>query len=196
MICSTCNIEKDTTDFRKSRKKCRSCENLNRKERYNLNREKELEQKKDYIRNNQEKVKESRKRYKSKKTIERKLLDSLSGRIRSCLFKNKKPRDNLKFLGCSIDELKKWFEFLFDNTMTWNNYGHVWHIDHIKPCSSFDFKNEEEVLLCFHWTNIRPCLKIENLTKSNKVINDIIELYKKKSIEYKKTLNQTENIIL
>ena len=46
--------------------------------------------------------------------------------------------------------------------MTFDNYGE-WHIDHVKPCSSFDLTNEQEIYECFNWKNIRPCWKKLNL---------------------------------
>ena len=48
-----------------------------------------------------------------------------------------------RLLGCSVLELKIYVESLFLPTMTWENYGKLWHIDHIIPCSSFDLTLEE-----------------------------------------------------
>ena len=54
--------------------------------------------------------------------------------------------------------------------MTWNNHGiYTWHIDHIKPCDSFDLSNEEDQKKCFHYTNMQPLWALENLSKSNKI---------------------------
>jgi hypothetical protein len=55
--------------------------------------------------------------------------------------------------------------------MNWQNHKRFgWHIDHIKPCSSFDLSKEEEQLACFHYTNLQPLWWHENLKKSNKII--------------------------
>ena len=54
------------------------------------------------------------------------------------------------------------------NGMTWDNYGE-WHIDHIKPCSSFNMLIEEERKRCFHYTNLQPLWAIDNIKKSDKI---------------------------
>ena len=80
-----------------------------------------------------------------------------------------KSAATLELLGCSVEELKKHLENQFIKGMTWNNYGlHGWHIDHIKPCASFDLTKEEEQRKCFHYTNLQPLWAKDNLSKSNK----------------------------
>ncbi len=59
--------------------------------------------------------------------------------------------------------------------MTFENYGKVWHIDHVKPCSSFDLTNKKEISECFSWKNLRPLLAHKNKVKNNKINNyDIV----------------------
>lgn len=45
--------------------------------------------------------------------------------------------------------------------MSWDNRGKYWHIDHIKPCSSFNLEKQEEIFRCFNWTNLRPLEKLK-----------------------------------
>jgi hypothetical protein len=52
--------------------------------------------------------------------------------------------------------------------MTKNNYGTFWNIDHIVPCSSFDLKNDDELLKCFNYTNSQPLTVEDNLKKGSK----------------------------
>lgn len=53
--------------------------------------------------------------------------------------------------------------------MTWNNYGTVWHIDHIMPCSLFDMTKESDRAKCFHYTNMQPLFALDNLLKGDKL---------------------------
>lgn len=71
-----------------------------------------------------------------------------------------------RLCGCSGDELRKHIEGLFLPGMTWENYGlNGWHIDHKRPCASFDLTKEEEVLACFHYTNLQPLWALDNIRK-------------------------------
>jgi len=54
--------------------------------------------------------------------------------------------------------------------MNWTNFGSYWQIDHILPINSFDFSNENDKHICFHWTNLQPLTCIENRTKTNKIL--------------------------
>lgn len=67
-----------------------------------------------------------------------------------------KSKKTLDLLGCSIIELKSYLESKFLPTMTWDNYGEYWHIDHVIPCSSFNLLDEEEQKKCFNYTNLQP----------------------------------------
>ena len=42
-----------------------------------------------------------------------------------------------------------------------------YHLDHIKPCSAFDFSNKDEIRDCFSPKNLRWILGKENIRKSN-----------------------------
>ena len=84
-------------------------------------------------------------------------------------YENLKNNRTIEYLGCPIGEYFSYLEQQFDENMNWENYGEYWEIDHIKPIDSFDFAVEENIYLCFHYSNTRPLNKIENKIKSNKI---------------------------
>ena len=81
--------------------------------------------------------------------------------------------ENNKQFKCSVSFLKGFLEAKFKEGMTWENHGE-WHIDHIKPCASFNLIDEEEQKKCFHYTNLQPLWASENLSKGCKYIDENI----------------------
>lgn len=73
-------------------------------------------------------------------------------------------------IGLERDKLKEWLEQRFKPGMTWENYGPVWHVDHIVPCSAFDLAKPEELRKCFHYHNMQPLWAKENIVKSGKTL--------------------------
>lgn len=83
----------------------------------------------------------------------------------------KRKSSTVELLGCTIPELVIYLENLFQPDMTWANKG-SWHIDHIRPCSSFELSNPEQQKICFNYTNLQPLWAIDNLKKTNKLSNE------------------------
>ena len=52
-----------------------------------------------------------------------------------------------------------YLESQFTDGMTWENYGDLWVIDHIKPTHLFNPWNEDELKVCYSYKNTRPLLK-------------------------------------
>ena len=94
---------------------------------------------------------------KRKKDINYCIKNKLRMRIR-CAVKSQgtyKAEKTMNLIGCSVEKLKKYLENKFRDGMTWNNHGfYGWHIDHIKPCCSFNLKNKEEQKKCFNYKNL------------------------------------------
>jgi len=159
------------------------------KEYYKKNKEKMDENSKAYSQANKERLAEYHRVYyeankerilkwTAKYCRERKLTDpqyKLSRNLRDRLKKavkagtGKKCGNTLELTGCSWSELKSHLESQFTEGMSWDNYGYYgWHIDHIRPCSSFDFTLDGEQKKCFHYTNLQPLWAEDNLRKSDK----------------------------
>lgn len=71
------------------------------------------------------------------------------------------------YVGCTAEFLRQHIEAQFADGMSWDNYGE-WHIDHIRPCASYDLSNENARRECFNWKNLRPLWASENIQKGAK----------------------------
>lgn len=92
------------------------------------------------------------------------ILDNCRTRIYKALKHNRKSQSTLDLIGCSLEQLRLHLESQFRDGMTWDNHGE-WHIDHIKPCASFDLSKPDEQKKCFHYTNLQPLWAVENILK-------------------------------
>lgn len=99
------------------------------------------------------------------------LSEILRSRLLKALKTNQKKSKTLDYLGCSVDTLKNHLEKQFQDGMTWENQGQ-WHIDHIRPLSSFDLTNESEIFEACHYSNLQPLWAEDNLRKGAKVVDE------------------------
>lgn len=85
-----------------------------------------------------------------------------------------KTLDALPF---TIDELKAHLQSQFDETMTWENYGSCWHVDHIYPLSALPYDSLDHPHFSLVWdlNNLRPLSAHENLTKQAQLTEPIPE---------------------
>jgi hypothetical protein len=90
-----------------------------------------------------------------------------------------KSQRTLDIIGCSAEFYKAWLEFQFDEQMNWDNHGSYWHIDHVKPCSSYNMLDDNEIKQCFNWMNVRPIEKTLNLSKNDKIDHELIKAHLK-----------------
>ena len=73
-----------------------------------------------------------------------------------------KEGNTIDLLGYSALELKLYMESLFTEGMTWDNHGE-WHIDHIKPLSSFNKETLPSVVNAL--SNLQPLWAKDNRNK-------------------------------
>jgi hypothetical protein len=162
-------------------------ENLERlisyeKEYYEENKIWISEKNKTYRKNNEDEIKKRKKIYyeknkdiinkkqakKIQQDIQLRIKHSLRNRTRLAIKNGQKAGSAVRDLGCSVEELKGHLEKKFRSGMTWDNYGE-WHIDHIKPLSSFNLTDREQFLRACHYTNLQPLWAEENLSKGAKI---------------------------
>ena len=79
----------------------------------------------------------------------------------------KKSKKTQELIGCTIEQLWIHLESKFQKGMTKENYG-LWHVDHVRPCASFDLTDPKQQAICFHYTNLQPLWAIDNLKKGAK----------------------------
>ena len=180
-VCVTCSKEMNKLRYSQNRDcfllqkreytlKNKDIIKIRNQKQYLKNREQRLEYQKNYNKENKEILRPKMaaraiKKYHS--DIFYKIKSNLSIRMRKFFKKN--GSRTVDFIGCSIDELKCHLESKFQDGMSWDNYGlHGWHVDHIRPCTSFDLSKREEQEKCFHYTNLQPLWAIDNIKKSNK----------------------------
>jgi len=75
----------------------------------------------------------------------------------------------LRYLGCSCGDAVGYLEQQFKPGMTWENYGKVWHIDHIFPIACYDMRSESDRCKAFHYTNLQPMFAKENMRKGARI---------------------------
>ena len=196
--CRQCQITKPAIMFRKRELICKECAKKKLYEWRESNKERFLGICKKY--RDKEEKKELKNAYRRKQYAENikvKLLQLYRTRVRSCIKSKYCPKntafDYVTLLGCEWETLVQWLEFNMKPGMTWDNYGPYWHVDHVYPCSLFNFSNDSDRVRCFNWTNLTPLEGNENIKKSNKLDIILIEHYRKRAIEF---IQQTPNITI
>lgn len=182
-VCIKCGVEQDEKEYiyGKSKKNfCKACSRLACKQYKANNREKIATYNKTYKEEHKEEVSKYNRKYleENRETIQKnfknrrdtnhkfRLRLNLSNRVRTLLKSKKNRRCYNEFIGCSIDTIANWLEYNFYGDMTWENYGSVWHVDHVIPCMYFNPEDNDDVKVCFNWANVQPLLAKHNLSKS------------------------------
>ena len=182
-ICNKCQRELPVSQFHKRNNRpngymhqCKECRSISRKgkhKEYNAvryliykDRQRELEKL------NKDKInarKREREKERRQTDIDYRIKKNLRGRIYKAIKRNSKSTSTMILIGCSMDELKIHLSSMFKEGMSWDNYG-KWHIDHIKPCASFNLSDPAQQKECFHYSNLQPLWAIENIKKSDQLL--------------------------
>lgn len=178
-LCKICKVDKPFIEFNKSstikdgyKTTCIQCNNnaiverkLKRKAQTIANIPKQKEKQRNYM--------VIYTREKRKKDPLFKLKNDIRGIIGRCLRDNRytKHSKTHSILGCSFDQFFNHIEQQFVEGMSWDNRNQ-WHIDHIVPIS-FGI-NETEIILLNHYTNLKPLWAVDNIIKSNKLTEEVV----------------------
>ena len=111
-----------------------------------------------------------------------KLKKNISSTICNSLRKNNASKEAscFKYLGYTLEDLKKHLEVQFEEWMNWDNWGQIssnkktWNIDHIYPQSKLPYNcmTHPNFIKCWSLENLRPLSALENIIKKNKIITD------------------------
>lgn len=163
--CTVCKMEKPETEFHIAKNKgtirsmCKECSSKDRKNYFKENKDAIIKQTSEY---KKEKLKTDP-QFKIEKNLRNRLYIAFASQNKT------KSERTWKYIDCSPKFLKEWIEYQLYDGMTFENYGEYWHLDHVKPCASFDLTNETEISECFNWKNIQPLRSEKNITKSSKI---------------------------
>lgn len=104
-------------------------------------------------------------------TLSQKIRRAMSHRMRQAIKHSgsRKHKSTFSLLGCDSEFAKKWIESKFLPGMSWDNWGKLWHVDHIIPCASFDLSDTEQQKACFHYTNLQPLWWRDNIKKRDRL---------------------------
>ncbi len=95
----------------------------------------------------------------------RRLKKQVMGRIWSAMKRQHvNGSGSFALVGCTPEELRDHIAKHFAAGMSFENYGE-WHVDHVRPCASFDLSDLEQVKACFNWRNLRPLWAADNIRK-------------------------------
>jgi hypothetical protein len=161
--------QKSKQDYQKNKEKVlKRCRNYEIK-----NAEKIAERKSRYYQRNKERINKRQRKYEKFKYYSDpayRLAVKTRARVREYIKKLKIPKRDKshQFLGCNYQFFKQYIESKFTDGMTWESFllGKI-HIDHIRPISSFNLFDENELKKAFHYTNCQPLWARDNLRKSD-----------------------------
>lgn len=144
---------------------------------YQDNKEDIIERVKKYAQENRDAIRDRGKKYyrKNKNTVKFRVKAAASNSIRgvvSAIRKvdpSKAPKYSSK-IDFDVKEFKDHIESLFQDGMTWNNYGD-WHVDHIRPIISFINDDVFDLSEINNISNLQPLWAVDNLSKGGKYID-------------------------
>ena len=145
------------------------------------NLKKYAEQMRKWRKNNREKhlqyVCEYQKKRRANKVFH--LLQCLRERQNKAVSKKYRSGSAVRDMGCTGQEACNHLESLFNENMTWENWGTYWHLDHIFPLAAANLEDRAEFLAVVNWRNLQPLEAKANMSKGDKVTPAARRLFNK-----------------
>jgi len=157
-MCGKCQATKSVCDFNKSsltsdgyRFECKTCH---------------VEEVRQWRENNREHVNDY---FSNRRAInpQHQICNNMHVRLNSILRRGSYSTRTEQIIGLNKTTYLEWLSYNFEGEMCWATYGKVWQLDLVIPASAYDLTDEHQLLRCFNWKNIRPCLKKDNGAKYN-----------------------------
>lgn len=181
---------------------CKKCVKVITQNYYKNNKEKQLSYCKQYQKDHKEKIKKYQRNYYNtpaqkeyfkqyrnknrekirlwKRQYDRQLMlnpaHRLSNNIRGNMYHALKAKKGFRkwedLVGYTLQDLINHLTPLLKESMTWDNYGILWQVDHITPKSWFKYETTDDSQFkeCWALSNLQPKLKIDNIKKGNRFI--------------------------
>jgi hypothetical protein len=173
-LCVYCNRARSREWAKNNPERFRAAQNKSSRKAYANNKELHSKRRKDWERNLSESGKAALRERMRKWTnsrpeqIIRKRINALVWRS---LSGNKGGASWESFIGYTLQDLMCHIESRFLDGMSWDNRG-LWHIDHIKPLSSFKYKSYDDPAFkeCWSLDNLQPLWAKDNLSKGAKIL--------------------------
>ena len=185
-VCSDCKEPKGFSNFSPQNggkfgihSICKSCMNKRQKKSYRIDIEKSRKLKIEYNKRwklkNREKYLLLKRQYNISEHLRRygkdlnyTMKERLRALTRQSLKGNSKSNTTFYLLGCDNENFVNHIKLKMTPDMSWEKImsGEI-HIDHIRPCASFDLSNPAQQRECFHYTNLQPLWAADNIEKSD-----------------------------
>lgn len=118
----------------------------------------------------QERERERIRSRRRREQLEARITGALRNRLGDAIKGRNRSAKTMQLLGCTVEFLMDHIASQFQPGMSWENWGQkTWHIDHIRPCASFDLTDPEQQRQCFHYSNLQPLWAADNIRKGAKV---------------------------
>jgi len=178
-LCGRCNLIKSVNDFNRSTRdgymsKCKVCC---------------IEYNRQWVNDNRDQVKQ-RERNRYATNPQRRISINMHVKLNHILKRGIHSARTEEILGMPRGLYLDWLSFNFEGNMCFANYGKVWHIDLVVPASAYDLTNEQQLLTCFNWRNLRPCIKSDNAAKYNFICQFTIANYSIRLLAFTRKMRQ------
>jgi len=75
--------------------------------------------------------------------------------LRRYILEKHKSSDYAPYFGLDTNSFRLWIALQFRGGMSWENFSSAWQFDQVVPLAYFDLSNEQDLRLCWNFSNVR-----------------------------------------